>query len=235
MPVFRLTHEFAFPHASRARSDGLLAVGGDLSPERLLLAYANGIFPWYSEGEPLLWWSPPVRPVLSPADVHVGRTLGKVLARRPYDIRFDTAFSRVIERCAGIERHGRVSTWITADMQRAYGRLHELGFAHSAEAWADGELVGGLYGIALGGAFFGESMFAERPDASKVAFVVLCRHLARWGFELIDSQVTNEHTARFGTREIPRAEFLRKVHALVERPTRLGPWSLEPDVPWGRD
>lgn len=234
IPVYRLTRQLVFPDPSLARRDGLLAVGGDLSAERLLLAYSNGIFPWYSEGDPILWWSPAVRPVVHPAQVQVGRSLGKVLQRRPYEIRVDTAFRQVIEACSEVPRAGQDGTWITADMVEAYVRLHELGFVHSVEAWADGELAGGLYGVALGGAFFGESMFALRPDASKVAFVVLCRQLARWNFQLIDSQVSNDHTRRFGTREIPRDQFLSAVRELVRLPTRRGPWGFDPDLPLGR-
>lgn len=233
--VYRLTRKLVFPDPALARRDGLLAIGGDLSPERLLLAYANGIFPWYAEGDPLLWWSPAVRPVLHPARVRVGRSLGKVLQRRPYEIRVDTAFPAVIEACSQVPRLGQDGTWITPEMIEAYVRLHELGFVHSVEAWENGELVGGLYGVALGGAFFGESMFALRPDASKVAFVVLCRQLARWGFELIDSQVSNDHTRRFGTREIPRDVFLAAVRELVRRPSRRGPWTFDPDLPMGRE
>lgn len=229
-----MSEEIAFPHPSLARRDGLLAIGGDLSPERLVLAYANGIFPWYSEGEPIQWWSPRVRPVIVPSEVHVGRSLGKVLGRKPFEIRLDTSFRQVIEACADAPRPGQPGTWITDEMVDAYVRLHELGIAHSAEAWVNGELVGGLYGVALGGAFFGESMFARSADASKVAFVILCRQLARWGFELIDSQITNEHTRRFGTVEIPRRSFLSIVHELVRRPGRVGAWSLDPDLPLGR-
>lgn len=235
MPVYRLSEEIAFPDPSLARRDGLLAVGGDLSPERLVLAYSNGIFPWYSEGEPLQWWSPPVRPVVAPSRIHVSRSLRKVLGKRPYEIRLDTSFREVIEACAHTPRARQPGTWITDEMVEAYVRLHELGIVHSAEAWADGELVGGLYGVALGGAFFGESMFARRPDASKVAFVVLCRQLTRWGFELIDSQITNEHTRRFGTVEISRRSFLAAVRELVRRPGHVGAWRLDPDLPTGRD
>lgn len=227
VPVFELSQELAFPDPNRARRDGLLAVGGDLSPERLLLAYSNGIFPWFSEGDPILWWSPPVRPVLAPAEVRVNRSLAKTLRRAPYELRFDSACAEVIAACATVPRVGQGGTWITDDMQAAYTRLHELGFVHSAEAWQDGVLVGGCYGVAIGKAFFGESMFARAPDASKVAFVGLCRHLAAWGFGLIDSQVTNEHTERFGTVEIPRVEFLARVRGLAQQPTKRGRWSVE--------
>jgi leucyl/phenylalanyl-tRNA---protein transferase len=231
VPVFRLSRELVFPNPALARSDGLLAVGGDLTPQRLVLAYSNGIFPWFSEGDPILWWSPPLRPVLAPADVYVNRSLAKVMRRRLFEVRFDTACAEVIAACAKAPRPGQTGTWITEEMQRAYVRLHELGVVHSAEAWAEGELVGGLYGVALGGAFFGESMFATRPDASKVAFVALCRQLERWGFGLVDSQVSNEHTERFGTEEIPRDEFLDRVKVELRKPTRTGTWRLDPDLP----
>lgn len=230
MPVFRLSRDLVFPAPRLARDDGLLAVGGDLSPERLMLAYANGIFPWFSDGDPILWWSPPVRPVLDPAEVHIGRSLAKTLRKKPYEIRLDTAFADVIAACSEVERPDQAGTWITRDIQRAYTRLHRRGLAHSAEAWLDGELVGGLYGVCMGGVFFGESMFARAPDASKVAFVVLCRQLVEWNIRLIDSQVTNEHTARFGMVEIPRAEFLARVKKALEQPTRPGPWTLEIEI-----
>ncbi len=230
MPVFRLGRELVFPRPALARADGLLAVGGDLSTPRLLLAYSNGIFPWYDEGDPIMWWSPPLRPVLKPDEVHVGRTLAKSLRRRPYEVRLDTAFDAVIEACAIAPREGQQGTWITPDMRAAYKELHREGFAHSAEAWLNGELVGGLYGVAIGGMFFGESMFAKAPDASKIAFVTLCRQLARWDFQLIDSQVSNAHTERFGTVEIPRDEFLAHVHALAKLPTRRDTWTLDADL-----
>lgn len=233
MPVFRLSEELAFPNPALARRDGLLAVGGDLSAERLVLAYSNGIFPWFSEDDPILWWSPPVRPVVNPADVRVPRSLAKAIRRKPYEIRLDTHFTDVVRACARAPRPGQSGTWITPEMRDAYVGLHALGIAHCAEAWAEDKLVGGLYGVCLGGAFFGESMFAKAPDASKVAFVTLCAQLARWGVELIDSQVTNEHTERFGTTEIPRAEFLARLRELVRRPMRQGPWTLDADLAQG--
>jgi len=221
-----------FPHPSHARHDGLLAVGGDLSSQRLVLAYENGIFPWYSEDQPILWWSPPTRPVLVPREVHVPRSLRKLLAKSPFEITLDASFQQVIEACASAPRSGETGagTWITHEMRAAYIELHGLGLAHSAEAWQDGTLVGGLYGIALGGVFFGESMFAKVTDASKAAFVTLCEQLDRWSFGLIDSQVSNPHTARFGTVEIPRDEFLRRVRELVRLTTRRGNWTLDEDL-----
>lgn len=228
-PITYLSSELTFPNPSRALPDGLLAVGGDLRPERLLLAYSEGIFPWFSGRLPILWWSPPVRPVLHPGEVRINRSLAKTLRRRPYEIRLDSATPLVIESCAKFHEE-KDDTWITPEMQEAYITLHHMGHVHSAEAWRDGRLVGGLYGVALGKAFFGESMFALEPDASKVAFAVLCRQLDAWGFELIDSQVSNAHTERFGTVEIPREEFLRRVKRLGSLPGRVGKWELEEGI-----
>lgn len=228
--IFQLSSELVFPNPAYAKQSGLLAVGGDLRPERLLQAYSQGIFPWYSEPNPILWWSPPVRPVLHPGQIRINRSLAKTLRRKPYEIRLDTATPEVIGGCAKWHGENDGQTWITEDMQAAYTTLHHLGYVHSAEAWLDGELVGGLYGVALGKAFFGESMFALKPDASKVAFAVLCKQLDAWGFELVDSQVSNEHTERFGTVEISRREFLLRVGQLVHQPGRVGKWELEPGI-----
>jgi leucyl/phenylalanyl-tRNA--protein transferase len=230
MPVVRLGRELVFPHPDASEPDGLLAVGGDLSSERLLLAYSAGIFPWYGEGLPILWHSPDPRAVLRPEALHVSRSLRKLLRRGVYQVRLDTAFARVISRCAEVPRKGGGGTWITADMRDAYVRLHEQGFAHSAEAWQGDRLVGGLYGVSLGAAFFGESMFALRPDASKVAFVRLVETLAAWGFLLIDCQQHTPHLARFGAEAWPRRRFLRELARALEQPTRRGAWRLE-DAP----
>ncbi|HKA90824.1 MAG TPA: leucyl/phenylalanyl-tRNA--protein transferase [Haliangiales bacterium] len=223
MPVYQLDHRLWFPPPEEAE-DGLLAVGGDLRPERLLLAYSRGIFPWYEEGIPILWHSPDPRLVLPAASLHVSRSLRKTLKRHIYDIRFDTAFAQVIAECARVKRPGQRGTWITRDMRAAYLRLYESGFAHSIEAWREEKLVGGLYGVSLGGAFFGESMFARAPDASKAAFVVLVERLREWGIELIDCQVHTEHLARFGAEEWPRARFLQALAKALDRPTRRGRW-----------
>jgi len=229
MTIVRLGRELVFPPPEESEPDGLLAVGGDLSPERLLLAYANGIFPWYGEGLPILWHSPDPRTVLLPEALHVPRSLSKLLRRGDYEVRLDTEFAQVVERCAHVHRPEGPGTWITEDMREAYVRLHALGFAHSAEAWYQGELVGGLYGVSLGGAFFGESMFAERSDASKVAFVTLVRQLTRWEFTLVDCQVHTEHLERFGAEPWPRARFLAVLSRALERPTRRGSWRLDAD------
>jgi leucyl/phenylalanyl-tRNA--protein transferase len=214
-----------FPPPERADRTGLLAVGGDLSPERLLAAYSRGIFPWYNEGQPLLWHSPNPRFVLEPAKLHVGRSLRKTLKAGLYDIRWDTAFADVISACARVPRPGQDGTWITNEMQRAYVTLHELGYAHSVEAWAEGELKGGFYGVSLGAAFFGESMFAHAPDASKVAFVTAVERFQSWGFHFIDCQVETEHLTRFGAEPWPRKHFLEALARALREPTRQGRWS----------
>jgi leucyl/phenylalanyl-tRNA---protein transferase len=216
-----------FPEPRQAEPDGLLAVGGDLSPERLLQAYSAGIFPWYSEGTPILWWSPDPRLVLEPGWLHVPRSLARTIRRGRYSVRADTAFSRVIRRCADQARPGQDGTWITDEMVFAYERLHRLGFAHSFEAWEGDQLAGGLYGVSLGAAFFGESMYADHADASKVAFVRAVQWLAGWGVGLVDCQVRTEHLARFGAREIAREDFLARLAHALERPTLLGRWDLE--------
>ena len=229
MPIFRLDKRLQFPPPHLAEDNGILAIGGDLAPERLVQAYRQGIFPWYSDGMPILWHSPDPRLVLDASDLHVGRSLRKVLRRGDYEIRFDTEFTAVIERCAAVPRADQDGTWITAAMQRAYVELFELGVAHSAEAWLDGELVGVLYGVSLGAAFFGESMFALAPNASKVAFVTLVRQLRAWNIPLIDCQVHTEHLARFGATEWPRAKFLQRLKTALKAPTRRGPWQLQVD------
>ncbi|MFZ5556576.1 MAG: leucyl/phenylalanyl-tRNA--protein transferase [Pseudomonadota bacterium] len=217
-----------FPPVERAlRSpNGLLAAGGDLSAERLLDAYRHGIFPWFNDGEPILWWSPDPRMVLFPAEVKVSRSLRKRLRRGGYSIRCDSAFRDVVEACADT-RAGHPGTWITPAMRDAYGRLHRLGYAHSVETWIDGALAGGLYGVAIGRAFFGESMFARATDASKIALVHLARQLQRWEFGVIDCQMSTPHLASLGSRELPRADFTRLVAELVNYPTIKGNWVFE--------
>ena len=227
MPVFRLTDELVFPDPALAEDGGLLAVGGDLRPERVLLAYRNGIFPWYSEGRPILWWCPAPRFVLLPDELHVGRSLRKTMRRSPYRITLDTDFVGVIEACAKVPRAGQHGTWITSDVKAAFVDLHRRGVAHSVEAWAGERLVGGLYGLAIGSVFFGESMFADAPDASKVAFVRLVQQLRAWGFDLVDCQVHTEHLERFGARHVELEEFQHRLHEGVGRATRLGPWTFD--------
>ena len=229
MTLFRLGEEIVFPPPEYADPHGLLAVGGDLRPERLVLAYASGIFPWYSDDMPILWYSPDPRMVLEAEELHVSRSLAKTIRKRPYEITLDRAFERVINRCAEVPRPEQDGTWITWDMCEAYVRLHELGLAHSAEAWADGELVGGLYGVCLGRVFCGESMFAIAPDASKVAFVHLIRQLSRWKIDLVDCQIHTEHLERFGAKLWPRPVFLDALREAVGHPTRQGRWAFDSD------
>lgn len=231
MPVYRLGPELAFPDPEESEPGGLLAVGGDLEPERLLLAYAMGIFPWYAEGQPILWHSPDPRAVLVPGALHVSRSLARSLRRGCFEVHLDTAFADVIRACAEVPRPGGQGTWITRDMLRAYVRLHQLGYAHSAEAWENGQLVGGVYGVSLGGAFFGESMFTTRSDASKVAFAVLLRQLERWRFDFLDCQMRTAHLERMGAVLWPRKIFLEALARSLGRRTRRGSWRLdEPDA-----
>ena len=209
MPVYKLTKKLIFPPPERAADDGLLAIGGDLSVERLVLAYSMGIFPWYSDKYPILWWSPNPRLILFPAELKVSRSLRQTIKKGIYRVTTDVAFEDVIRNCATIRRKGEEGTWITDEMIEAYIRLHQAGYAHSVEAWDGDELAGGLYGVMMGKAFFGESMFAKKSDASKVAFATYAAALAENSFELIDCQVTTAHMKRFGAREISRAEFVK--------------------------
>jgi leucyl/phenylalanyl-tRNA--protein transferase len=220
--------ESPFPplEAALLRPNGLLAVGGDLSPSRLIEAYRHGIFPWFNEGEPILWWSPDPRMVLFPQELKISRSLRKTLKRGNYEIRADSAFKQVMEACAA-PRGEHTGTWIHAEMIAAYGRLYEMGMAHSMETWIEGELVGGLYGVGQGKMFFGESMFSRVSDASKIAFVHLVAQLQRWGFEMIDCKMKTEHLASLGAREISRNEFRQKLKELVHYPQRGEKWCLD--------
>ena len=218
---------FPDPRAADAET-GLVAIGGDLLPERLLSAYAHGIFPWYSE-DPILWFSPDPRMVLRLTEVEINRSLRKNLRRRRFEVRLDTAFGEVIRACAAAPRHDQDGTWITDDMVAGYEALHERGFAHSVESWLDGELVGGMYGVSLGAAFFGESMYAEKSDASKVAFVHLVRQLERWNFQFLDCQVHTEHSERLGATEWTRDEFLLALERALGADTRRGKWRFDRD------
>ncbi len=209
MPIFILNrHTRIFPPAELAREDGLLAVGGNLEPETLLTAYEQGIFPWYNRGEPILWWSPDPRLVLYPQELHVSRRLKRKLRQGRFRITVDQAFEEVMTACANVRLMKGQETWITEEMLQAYVTLHEMGWCRSVETWQDGQLVGGLYGIALGKVFFGESMFSLVSDASKVALKALCDRMVERGMKLIDCQVTTAHLVRMGAKEIPRQEFL---------------------------
>ncbi|MBI5461901.1 MAG: leucyl/phenylalanyl-tRNA--protein transferase [Gammaproteobacteria bacterium] len=209
--------------------DGLLALGGDLSPARLLTAYRQGIFPWYSEGQPILWWSPDPRMALRPDALKISRSLRKTLRKGAFSITLDQDFAAVMAACAE-PRADALGTWITDDMYRAYQRLHALGYAHSVEAWQDGCLVGGLYGVALGKVFFGESMFTRAADASKVAFAHLVRQLHRWGFVLIDCQVYTDHLASLGAAPMQRADFCATLERHAQPQDRTGIWTLDADI-----
>lgn len=235
VPVYALSRALVFPPPEHA-VDGLVAVGGDFSPERLLLAYASGIFPWYDEGLPILWHSPDPRCVLPVDKLHVGRSLRRVIAKGELEVRFDGAFEQVIRACKETPRAGQDGTWITDEMEDAYCRLHEMGYAHSVETWSDGQLAGGLYGVSLGHVFFGESMFSWQPNASKVALVRLAERVGRWGFQLIDAQVPTPNTLAMGAEEWPRARFLDVLRSELAHPTRRGSWahpepSLNPHYP----
>ena len=215
-----------FPDVESAlkEPDGLLAIGGDLSPSRLLRAYKQGIFPWYSHDQPILWWSPNPRCVLFPEHLRVSRSLCKTLKKDVYSVTSDKAFRRVIKSCAEPRKPGE-GTWLTEDMIEAYCHLHDMGYAHSVESWHEDELAGGLYGLALGKIFFGESMFARHDDASKVAFIQLVEHLQQWGYVLIDCQVGSAHLAKFGAEPIPRREFVTYLKRFCDMPTPWGVWS----------
>jgi leucyl/phenylalanyl-tRNA--protein transferase len=223
MPVYRLPEAIAFPPVERTAESGLLAVGGDLSPERLLAAYREGIFPWYGDGEPILWWSPDPRFVLFPNELRVSRSMRQFLKKGFVRMTFDQAFREVIAACRR-PRPGQNGTWITTGMREAYAVLHDLGFAHSVEVWQQKKLVGGLYGVSLGRAFFGESMFSAIPNASKAAFITLVPHLKERGFDLIDCQVETAHLAGLGARPIPRCDFCAILKQSLRHETLRGNW-----------
>ena len=226
-----LDEDDPFPPVDRALHDpnGLLAAGGDLSPERLLDAYAHGIFPWFGEDDPLLWWSPDPRMVLFTPELHVAKSLRRVIRSGRFTVTFDRAFAGVMAGCAA-PRADQEGTWITDEMVAAYTELARRGFVHSVETWEGGRLVGGLYGVALGRMFFGESMFARASNASKVALVTLVRQLERWGFEMIDCQMTTGHLASLGAREVPRAAFVERLGELVRRPPVPAPWAVDANL-----
>lgn len=224
MAVYMLNSELVFPDPQKANPDGLLAVGGDLTPTRLLLAYESGIFPWFSPPDPLLWWSPDPRCVIFTDKVKVSKSMRNVLNRNEFEITYDQDFLGVMSGCRSVERPGQDGTWITSEILEAYSNLHDLGMAHSVEAWYNGELVGGLYGVSIGKMFCGESMFANRSNASKVALIHLCRRLSSWGFELIDCQIYNDHLGSMGAEHISRAEFLKKLDLALEKDSIIGNW-----------
>jgi leucyl/phenylalanyl-tRNA---protein transferase len=234
MPVFRLTETIEFPPPHLAHRVGLLAIGGDLSVKRLLAAYEKGIFPWFMEGEPILWWSPDPRLVLYPGDLHVSTSLRRLIRKNLFMVTADTAFPQVIQGCACVKGKNRDKTWLVNEMRVAYCEMHRAGYAHSVEAWYKGELAGGLYGVALGGCFFGESMFTRMNNASKVAFVYLVKYLQARNFDMIDCQVATAHLKRFGAREIPRRIFLKELEASLQKQTLKGNWDLSALKPPGK-
>jgi len=230
------TADLRFPPVELASPEGLLAVGGDLRAERLLEAYRHGIFPWYNPGQPILWWSPDPRAVLFPSKLKVARSLRKTLRRKEFDVTLDTAFRDVMQHCA-LPRPGNPAggTWITPEMIEAYAVLYDRGLAHSVESWREGKLVGGLYGVAMGNAFFGESMFSRETDASKVAFVHLVRQLERWGYAFIDCQISSAHLFSLGAEEIRRCDFMARLEQALKQPDRPGRWRLDPDLTVQKD
>ena len=227
IPWLGADHVFPSVRSALREPNGLLAAGGDLSPARILAAYRHGIFPWFSPGEPILWWSPDPRMVLLPTGMKISRSLARTLRNGRHEVRLDTAFADVVTACAATPREGQSGTWITAEMRAAYMRLHELGYAHSVEVTMDGVLVGGLYGMALGGVFFGESMFSHRSDASKIALAHLCEHLKRTEFGIIDCQMETAHLTSLGARAIPRRDFIAALNRLATTGLPPGRWAAD--------
>jgi leucyl/phenylalanyl-tRNA--protein transferase len=221
----------AFPDVSLALADpdGLLAIGGDLSPARLLAAYTRGIFPWYSKGQPILWWSPNPRAVIYPKELHISRRLRRTLCRGQFTVTLDHAFAQVIAECAK-SRSDQRGTWITQEMRQAYAQLHHLGYAHSVEVWQDDRLVGGMYGVSLGKVFFGESMFSRETDASKVAMVYLCKQLECWGFALLDCQVQSAHLDSMGAMPLARDKFIESLARHTDQPMQHRTWTFDDDL-----
>jgi leucyl/phenylalanyl-tRNA---protein transferase len=224
MTIFLLSDKIAFPPPHLAEKEGLLAIGGDLSEKRLLLAYQMGIFPWYSKDEPIMWWTPDPRLVLYPHELKISRSLKKLIHKNIFTIKIDTDFDQVVQACATAQRKKQEGTWIVDDMIAAYCQLHEAGYAHSFEAWQDDKLVGGLYGVSLGRCFFGESMFSDQSNSSKVTFVFMVEYLHKRSFDLIDCQVKTDHLLRSGAREIPRKRFLKELENSLTKPTLRGKW-----------
>jgi leucyl/phenylalanyl-tRNA--protein transferase len=226
MPIYLLTDDIVFPPVHLATPEGLLAVGGDLSPRRLLLAYQCGIFPWYSDDDPILWWSPDPRLVLYLSELKVSHSLKRTIRKARYKITMDTHFQQVIESCAQTRSKSRQGTWITTEMVHAYTRLHKMGIAHSVETWHQDEIVGGLYGVSLGRCFFGESMFSTMTDASKVALVYLRDYLQDRKFDIVDCQLPTDHLIRMGARKITRSAFISQLNLSLRHSTLKGPWHI---------
>jgi leucyl/phenylalanyl-tRNA--protein transferase len=229
MPVYQLPEQLIFPDPEEAEPEGLLAVGGDLSPERLLLAYSMGIFPWYAEEDPILWWSPDPRLILEPESLKISKSLKRIICKKQFSITMDHDFKTVINKCATAKRK-EDGTWIVNDMINAYIELHHKGFAHSVEVWEKEKLVGGLYGVSIGKIFFGESMFSKTNNASKIALVYLVKTLSEWGFSCIDCQIKTEHLISMGAREISRHDFLNLLKKTGGEKTRVGKWNLSENL-----
>ena len=227
MPVYQINSESVFPNPAMAEPDGLLAIGGDLSSERLIKAYSVGIFPWYSDGEPILWWSPNPRMVLFPDKFIKHKNLGKTVSKNKFNVSFDTMFEQVIELCSSVPRNGQYGgTWITEEMKMAYINLHKMGIAHSVEVSYNSKLVGGLYGVSIGACFFGESMFHTVTDASKVALWHLVERVKKWNFDMIDVQQETEHLKSLGAISIDRKEFLHLLTISVAKNSKIGSWNI---------
>jgi leucyl/phenylalanyl-tRNA---protein transferase len=224
MPIFLLTDDLVFPPVHLANAEGLLAVGGDLSPERLLLSYQSGIFPWYSDGDPILWWAPDPRLILKPDEIIISRSLRKTMRKERFNVTIDTHFRHIINACAQTPRKSGPGTWITPEMASAYTRLHQMGYAHSFETWCEGQIVGGLYGVSLGRCFFGESMYATMANASKVALAALGAFARDKRFEFIDCQLPTDHLKSMGAREIPREDFMIRLTLALQYPSLKGRW-----------
>ena len=227
MTIYQLTDQLLFPNPEEAEPEGILAVGGDLTAERLLLAYRKGIFPWYSAGQPILWWSPDPRLLLYLSEIHISKSLRRIINSQRFEIRFDTNFDRVIKNCALVYRKNQDGTWITEQMRQAYGQLFQDGYAHSVESYFEGELVGGLYGLSIGKAFFGESMFSNKSEASKIALVALVEKLTLWDFHFIDCQVPTDHLKQMGAVEVERSLFLEQLKQASMAESIRGPWTLD--------
>ena len=224
-PYLDETEFFQFPSVTKASPEGIVAMEGNLSPGMLLSAYKQGIFPWYSEGEPILWWSPDPRMVLFPEKIHISKSMHRSFKRGRFSFSMDNNFREVVNSCGGIPRKHEDGTWITSEMKNAYTHLHELGWAHSMEVWEDNELVGGLYGLSIGSVFFGESMFSRKTDASKAAFIMLARILGNLGFTMIDCQLYTPHLESLGAVKIDRQKYLNLLNSGLKADTRRGNWS----------
>lgn len=225
MPIFLLSDDLHFPSPSNADPEGLLAIGGDLSPERLVMAYSNGVFPWYSQGDPILWWSPEQRMVIRPEEFEPSRSLKRSYKKSGLRISMDEAYLSVMRHCSDIPRRGQDGTWITGEMITAYNNLYEVGVGHSVECWDGDQLVGGLYGLSLGNCFFGESMFSKQSDASKIAFWALMRYAESVGIEFIDCQLHNDHLERLGAYTIEREDYMKWLYKALEAETRQNSWT----------